>query len=148
MFKRLIASIIILCFSCSMITIPQVRAAEGFLNLPVPGSMVNLSAAYEPTLIKGVTINKDNPFLFDFILDPGNSNLTAKDPALKIEANRLIKYFFASMTIPEKDIWVNLSPFEKDRMIPESLGKTELGRDLLAQDYLLKQITASLIYPE
>src|SRR5207244_10043163 len=27
-------------------------------------------------------------------------------------------------------------------------GQTEMGRDLLAEDYMLKQITASLIYPE
>ena len=27
-------------------------------------------------------------------------------------------------------------------------GLTEMGRDLLAEDYMLKQITASLIYPE
>src|SRR6185295_12649250 len=40
------------------------------------------------------------------------------------------------------------SPYEKDRTIPEALSRTEMGRDLLAQDYLLKQITASLIYPE
>ena len=33
-------------------------------------------------------------------------------------------------------------------MIPEALGQTDMGRDLLAQDYILKQITASLIYPE
>ncbi|MBI4309705.1 MAG: hypothetical protein HY591_05185, partial [Candidatus Omnitrophica bacterium] len=33
-------------------------------------------------------------------------------------------------------------------MIPEQLGQTELGRDMLAQDYMLKQLTASLIYPE
>ena len=52
------------------------------------------------------------------------------------------------MTIPEKDLWVNLSPYEKDRIIPQSFGLTEMGRDLLAEDYMLKQITASLIYPE
>ncbi len=52
------------------------------------------------------------------------------------------------MTIPEKDLWVNLSPYEKDRIVPEALGQTALGRDLLAQDYFLKQLTASLIYPE
>jgi hypothetical protein len=45
-------------------------------------------------------------------------------------------------------MWVNLSPYEKDRIVPESFGQTEMGRDLLAQDYILKQITASLIYPE
>src|SRR5205085_143594 len=32
--------------------------------------------------------------------------------------------------------------------IPNSFGLTEMGRDLLAEDYMLKQITASLIYPE
>src|SRR5207248_2496347 len=29
-----------------------------------------------------------------------------------------------------------------------NLGQTEMGRDMLAQDYILKQLTASLIYPE
>ena len=52
------------------------------------------------------------------------------------------------MTIPEKDLWVNLSPYEKNRMIASNLAQTEMGRDMLAQDYLLKQLTASLIYPE
>jgi len=33
-------------------------------------------------------------------------------------------------------------------MIKDDFGKTTMGRDLLAQDYMLKQITASLIYPE
>src|SRR5208283_2771084 len=66
----------------------------------------------------------------------------------RTEANKLIKYFLASLTIPEKDLWVNLSPYEKDRIIPNSFGLTEMGRDLLAEDYMLKQITASLIYPE
>ncbi len=28
------------------------------------------------------------------------------------------------------------------------MGQTVLGQDMLAQDYLLKQLTASLIYPE
>ena len=45
-------------------------------------------------------------------------------------------------------MWVNLSPYEKDRIVPDAFGQTEMGRDLLAQDYILKQITASLIYPE
>ncbi|MBF0512165.1 MAG: hypothetical protein HQL13_07565 [Candidatus Omnitrophica bacterium] len=43
---------------------------------------------------------------------------------------------------------INLSPYEKNRIIKDDFGKTEMGRDLLAQDYLLKQITSSLIYPE
>ena len=61
---------------------------------------------------------------------------------------KLTKYFLASLAIPDDDQWVNLSPYEKDRIIKDDFGKTEMGRDLLAQDYMLKQITASLIYPE
>jgi ABC-type sulfate/molybdate transport systems ATPase subunit len=70
--------------------------------------------------------------------------------AFNPESSKLIKYFLASLTIPEKDLWVNLShPYEKDRMIArKNLGQTEMGRDMLAQDYILKQLTASLIYPE
>jgi len=43
---------------------------------------------------------------------------------------------------------VTQSAYEKDRIIPEQLGQTVMGRDMLAQDYILKQLTASLIYPE
>ena len=60
----------------------------------------------------------------------------------------MIKYFFAALTLPEKDVWVNLSPYEKDCIVPKATGDTEMGRDMLAQDYILKQLTASLIYPE
>jgi hypothetical protein len=114
----------------------------------VPGTMVSLSPVFAPVLIKGLKVNPTNPLAFDFILDTGDSNLSYDNPALKIESEKLIKYFFAAMTVPEKDLWVNLSPYEKDRMIDDSFGKTEMGRDLLAQDYILKQLTASLIYPE
>jgi hypothetical protein len=75
-------------------------------------------------------------------------NKADDDQELRTEATKLIKYFLAGLTIPEKDLWVNLSPYEKDRIVPHSFGLTEMGRDLLAEDYMLKQITASLIYPE
>jgi len=108
--------------------------------------MINLSPAYEPVIIKGLTVHKDNPFLFDFIVDVGQDKMSGAP--LKKEGEKLIKYFLASLAIPDKDRWVNLSPYEKNRMVPESLGQTDMGRDLLEQDYILKQITASLIYPE
>ncbi len=50
--------------------------------------------------------------------------------------------------MPDKDQWVNLSPYEKDRIIPDNYGLTEMGRDVLAQDYMLKQISASLTNPQ
>ena len=155
--------------------------ADGFL-LPAPGVMVHLSPPLDPPILKGIKVDPDNPFKFEFILDKGDApirqpgdmfnkkvtknlspsrlpsktiNANESDPEeqtnaqnLKQESTKLIKYFLASLTIPEKDLWVNLSPYEKDRIIPKSFGLTEMGRDLLAEDYMLKQITASLIYPE
>jgi len=126
------------------LALPPAHAQE--LNLPAPGIRVALSPAFNPPVLKGLKVHPDNPFRFDFILDKGDSTLA--NDQLKEESSKLIKYFLASLTVPEKDLWVNLSPYEKDRIVPESFGQTEMGRDLLAQDYLLKQITASLIYPE
>ncbi|MGE0267309.1 MAG: GNAT family N-acetyltransferase [Candidatus Omnitrophota bacterium] len=116
------------------------------LHLTTPGQMVKTSNLYNPTLIKGLRIYPNNPLRFDFILETGDEKTV--DSFLYEESNRLIKYFLASLTIPEKDLWVNLSPFEKQRIIPDKFGVTEMGRDLLAQDYVLKQLTASMMYPE
>jgi hypothetical protein len=123
----------------------SIVSADQFV-LPKPGAMVHLSPEFNPPILKGIKVHTDNPFRFDFILDKGDSE--NNNERLKEESSRLIKYFLASVTIPEKDLWVNLSPYERDRIIPTSFGLTEMGRDLLAEDYMLKQITASLIYPE
>jgi len=120
--------------------------AQSVLDLPSPGTMVSLSPAFNPTMIKGITIHPEDPFLFDFIVHPGDDHL--QDEALQEESMKLIKYFMAALTVPEDEMWVNLSPYEKDRIISKGFGNTEMGRDLLAQDYMLKQLTASLMYPE
>ncbi len=121
--------------------LPDVRVAAQGVSLPVPGTRLALSPAFEPPLLKGIKVYREAPFKFDFILDEG-------DGAGSSDSLRLIKYFLASLTIPEQDLWVNLSPYEKDRIIPEAFGQTEMGRDLLAQDYILKQITASVVDPD
>jgi len=131
---------------------PAYGGADDF-RLPAPGVMVHLSPSFNPFILKGIKVNPSNPFKFDFILDRGDAPSFVKEgdegsSALKQEATKLIKYFLAGLTIPENDLWVNLSPYEKDRIVPESFGLTEMGRDLLAEDYMLKQITASLFYPE
>ena len=140
--KRSIASLTLVAFMAMSVLSSYAQNVV----LPAPGTMVALSEAYAPPLLKGIKVYPDNPFRLDFILDKGSSS----DPAVKLkdESSRLIKYFLASVTVPEKDLWVNLSPYEKDRIVPDAFGVTEMGRDLLAQDYMLKQITASVIYPE
>jgi hypothetical protein len=122
--------------------------AQGVASLPQPGALLNSSPAFEPVMMKGLKVHADNPLLFDFIMDSGHEEFDPASPAFKAESDKLIKYFLASLTIREKDLWVNLSPYEKDRLINEELGKTTLGRDMLSQDYILKQLTSSLIYPE
>jgi hypothetical protein len=143
---RPMALVVLLCFGSSAV-MPSGAYAQA-LNLPAPGTMVLATPAFVPVLMRGVKIHPDNPLLMDFIVDSGKSGLSVTAPAFKAESQTLIKYFLAALTIKEEDLWVNLSPYEKDRMMPGALGQTELGRDMLAQDYVLKQLTASLMYPE
>jgi len=146
---RILSSLIAFNFSLSMLIPPQALAQlipQTAINLPVPGTMLSVSEGYMPTLIKGITLNPDDAMEFDFIVDPGQSGLQGE--AFGKEATKLVKYFLATLTVPEQDLWVNLSPYEKDRIIPDGLGQTEMGRDLLAQDYILKQLTSSMMYPE
>ena len=114
--------------------------------LPEPGTILDTSPSFVPILVKGMVIHPDQPLHFDLIVDSGNDLI---DPQLiQQESERMTKYFLAAVTVPEKQLWVNLSPYEQDRMIANELGQTVLVRDMLAQDYILKQLTASLIYPE
>ncbi len=144
--RRFVSLCVLTSFIISSVISPKAFAATPLLGLPEPGTLVNLSPAFNPVMVKGLTVHPENPLMFDFIVSSGKTGL--KGMALKDESQKLIKYFLACLTVPEKNWWVNLSPYEKDRIVPEDLGQTDLGRDMLAQDYVLKQITASLIYPE
>jgi len=124
----------------------QLASVDPMPRMPAPGVMVHLSPEYTPAYLKGIVIHPENALKFDFIINKGDKVLT--DAQKKVEYTKLTKYFLASLAIPDDDQWVNLSPYEKDRIIKDDFGKTEMGRDLLAQDYMLKQITASLIYPQ
>ncbi|MFA5089198.1 MAG: WD40 repeat domain-containing protein, partial [Candidatus Omnitrophota bacterium] len=143
---RCFSLVVVIAFSLSLLATPSPAYAQAMLNLPQPGVMIPLSPGFNPAILRGIKVFPEEPFRFDFIVDAGQSNLKGK--ALEEESAKLIKYFLASLTIPEDDLWVNLSPYEDGRVIPEAFGRTEMGRDLLAQDYLLKQVTASLVYPE
>ncbi|MCP4652057.1 MAG: hypothetical protein GY858_01555 [Candidatus Omnitrophica bacterium] len=120
--------------------------ASALPYMPAPTKLINTSAYFEPLTVKGIKLYAQDPFKFDFTIDEGNTDYTDQD--LEKESKRLIKYFLAALTVPEDDIWVNLSPYEKDHIIPNELGLTDMGRDLLGEDYILKQLTSSLTYPE
>ncbi len=133
-------------FFCNTLLSAAPLFAQTPADLPAPGVMINLSGSFSPISLKGLTLYPQHPLRFDFIVDKGDAPVGNAD--LRSESNKLIKYFLASLTVPEKDLWVNLSPYEKDRIIAPEFGVTQMGRDLLAQDYLLKQLSASLTYPE
>src|SRR3990167_6110982 len=145
---RAVAGFILLTFTTtqSLTLFPPNARAQTVMDLPVPGTMLTLTTPFTPPVLRGLTIHPENPLKFDFIVDKGETSL--KGDELKKEYEKLIKYFLATLAIPEDDLWVNLSPYEKERIIPNEFGLTEMGRDLLAQDYILKQLMASLTYPE
>ncbi len=114
--------------------------------MPEPGTRLVVSAAFNAALLRGVKFYPRNIFAADFILDEGDRTHSS------LEINRamdsLFKYFLAGVTIPATDLWVNLSPYEHDRITSTVLATTEMGKDLLGQDYVLKQLASSLTYPE
>gem|GEM_PF-2167926 len=144
-FQKIISCITVVVFVNTSIKVPM-AFGQVAPRMPVPGVMVHLSPEFAPALLRGMIIHPENAFNFDFIIYKGDQALS--DEHKKQEYTKLIKYFLASLAVPDEDQWVNLSPYEKNRIIKEDFGKTQMGRDLLAQDYLLKQITASLIYPK
>ena len=105
----------------SVLLIVENQALAQF-NLPSPSKMIGLTQGFNPAVIKGLKVFEDNPLRFDFIVDAGDTKLQNEE--LKQESQKLIKYFLASLTVPEKDLWVNLNPKEPNRIIPEKFGET------------------------
>jgi hypothetical protein len=140
--RRLFTRVTAVLIAVSLILQPALGYSQGSGQ----AAMIAPGTAFTPVLLKGMILDARDPLKLDFIVDSGDIGSDAG--SIQEEAQKLVQYFLASMTIPKGELWVNLSPYENDRIIPEALGQTDLGRDLLAQDYLLKQFTASLIYPE
>ncbi len=143
---RVISALLVVIFSSSLILPPSVVQAQIIPTLPPPGTMVMASPHFVPVLLKGIQPDPQNPLQFTFFFNTGD--VKESDEALRADILRLIRYFMAALTVPEDQLWVNLSPYEAGRIVSDSLGATEMGIDLLAQDYMLKQLTASLLYPE
>jgi hypothetical protein len=131
LFKKLIVFIFVI-----IMALPQVSLfAASQLLLP--------SSQYYAPVLKGLRFDPKDPLKITFLIDTGSAG-TVTAP----QAKKLIDYFMAGLTLPQNDLWVNLSPYEKERMVPDKLVLTELGEDMLKEDYTLKQLAASLTYPE
>jgi hypothetical protein len=115
-------------------------------SLQMPSSVPSTKPAYIPASLQGLVLDYKEPFKLNFLVSPGQSPLSPVEK--KEEYARLVRYFLAALAIPDNDQWVNLSPFEKERIISGNFGRTEMGRDLLRQDYQLKQLSSSLTHPD
>lgn len=163
-FKKSVAFFLTVIFTAG-----SVVPANAVGPLPLSGGGTGLAPTVQAPSLVGIRVYADQPFRFDFIVDKGDLEKVQKSKGqdvkrlenreagsegastpfdLKVESTRLIKYFLTALTIPEKDLWVNLSPEEKDRIVPEAFGQTEMGQVLLSQDHLLKQIASSALNPD
>jgi len=121
----------------------RVKSADAAVaELPAPNKMLSHSKDYSAPMLKAIKIDPKNPLHLEFVIDSAN-----KAEVTQEDASVLIRYFLAGLTVPSENLWVNLSPYEKDRVISEDLGETDLGNQMLAQDYILKQMSASFTAP-
>jgi len=147
----ILAAFLLNSFGVMPVRAQSVLPAGEEFRLPAPGAMVGLSPDFNPPILKGIKVHPDNPFRFDFILDKGDAPVIPvkagiqDQEQLKQEADRLIKYFLAFLTIPEKDLWVNLSPFEKDRIVPEDIEESQAT---LGWRFGISQQTVNHILPQ
>ena len=136
----------VLTIVCFLITGSNYVFGQDILSLPNTSLIIAQTKNSAFPHLVGLTIDPKNALNFDFIIHKGAVPLSELEK--RAEYKELVKYFLASLAIPDENQWVNLSPYEHGRIIKDDFGKTEMGRDLLAQDYLLKQITASLLHPD
>lgn len=113
------------------------------LKLPLPGQMLVCSSQKSAPVLRALRLDPKSPLDIDFIVDMNDSETLSEE-----ESSDLVNYFLAVLTTPQENIWVNLSPYEEDRIIENSFSQTDMGKELLAQDYILKQISSSLTNPE
>lgn len=113
--NKLILFFILFNFLLNSLVCVPLQASE--IILPSPGVKVSLSPAYNPPVLKGIKLHPEKLSRLDFLFDQGEVLPALRQQSLKQESNKLIKYFLTSLTIPEKDLWVNLSPYEKNRIV-------------------------------
>ena len=145
---RWFAAFVVLIFMCVLffsdfLRIKETSAVIDGVVLPPPMRLLFLSKNKEQPLFKGIRVNPQDPFDIEFVLDAFDE----KDVSDEV-VQRLVRYFLAGLAVPADKLWVNLSPFESERIIPDELVGTDIANTLLTEDYFLKQISSSLTHPD
>lgn len=98
-------------------------------------------------LVTGMVISRNNPIQpgFKLVSDAAQDEPT-EDKIIELQT-RLGRYLNTFLVVKGEQLHVSLSPHEAYGGLTEPLRHTELGRDLLAQDVVLKHYTAQLLHP-
>lgn len=97
---------------------------------------------YQPPLMRAMETDPARPLSVKFYFDTMDASAVRKQ-----DITRMLRYFLGFLTTPEESLWVNLSPYEKERIIPDSLAVLDIGKDMLLEDYVLKQLCRTLTDP-
>ncbi|MCX7661989.1 MAG: hypothetical protein N2Z79_04835, partial [Candidatus Omnitrophica bacterium] len=84
---------------------------------------------------------------FQLLLDKGDSP-KIKQEEFKDITEKLLKYFFIGVSLPNESFWVNLRPDSPENIIDPYLAQTDVGKILLEADLQLKKDTAQATSPQ
>jgi hydroxymethylpyrimidine pyrophosphatase-like HAD family hydrolase len=97
--------------------------------------------------LKGLSFHPSDPFILSMIIK-NTSDIPVQEHIEEKTLYRHMMDFMTTLTVPENHFWVNLSPYEQNRIISPALRQTQVGQDLLTSDAQLKQLTAMLMSPK
>ena len=100
-------AILLVVVMVNTIVLPSGFADMAFF-FPSPQQRLYPTGVYDPARMIGLKIDRQNPFHFDFIMDRGDELLNSAQK--RVVYHELIKDFLTSLTVANKDMWVNLSP--------------------------------------
>ena len=100
-----------------------------------------------PPLVGGISFPLDNPLQMGFsLLSDASLPMPTPDEQLELQT-RLGRYLNTMLVSTGDNLNVDLTPLHEFCGLPELLRHTELGRDMLAQDVVLKHAIACHIHP-
>ncbi len=100
-----------------------------------------------PPFVGGISFPLNNPLEIGFsIFTDATLEAPTETEQAELQA-RLGRYLNTFLVLSGENINVTLTPMDKYCGLPKLLRNTELGRDMLAQDVVLKHFTASQLHP-
>ncbi len=138
---RVIVWVLLFMYSVDIFGTQCARAQS--MMMPPPSEVLLSAPLSAVPIFKGISLDPADPFKIDFVVEAEDRGKMDEE-----QSKQFIRYFLTFLTIPAKDLWVNLSPAESDRIVNTTFGETVAGKEMLVQDYLLKQLAASMTNPE